>query len=31
LSEPLSAALFWSEDGNEAQLVWSRRRGDALA
>jgi uncharacterized protein (DUF736 family) len=26
LPEPLSAALFWSEDGNEAQLVWSRRR-----
>ncbi len=29
LSEPLSAALFWSEDGNQAQLVWSHRRGDA--
>ena len=26
LPEPLTAALFWSEDGNEAQLVWSRRR-----
>lgn len=28
LSEPLNAALFWSEDGSEAQLVWSRRRSD---
>lgn len=26
LSEPLNAALFWSEDGNEAQLVWNRRQ-----
>jgi uncharacterized protein (DUF736 family) len=26
LPEPLNAALFWSEDGNEAQLVWNRRR-----
>src|ERR1700675_3601674 len=26
LPEPLSAALFWSEDANEAQLVWNRRR-----
>lgn len=26
LSEPISAALFPSEDGNTAQLVWSRRR-----
>jgi uncharacterized protein (DUF736 family) len=26
LSEPISAALFPSEDGGEAQLVWSRRR-----
>ena len=26
LPEPLSAALFWSEDGSEAQLVWNRRR-----
>jgi uncharacterized protein (DUF736 family) len=26
LSEPISAALFQSEDGNEAQLVWSRRK-----
>lgn len=24
--EPLNAALFWSENGREAQLVWSRRR-----
>jgi len=23
----LNAALFWSEGDNEAQLVWSRRRG----
>ena len=28
LPEPLNAALFWSENGNEAQLVWSRRRAD---
>ena len=26
LPEPLNAALFWSENGAEAQLVWSRRR-----
>jgi len=26
LSEPISAALFPSEDGDEAQLVWNRRR-----
>jgi uncharacterized protein (DUF736 family) len=26
LSEPISAALFPSEDGGTAQLVWSRRR-----
>lgn len=26
LTEPISAALFPSEDGNTAQLVWSRRR-----
>ncbi len=25
LPEPLSAALFLSEDGSEAQLVWNRR------
>lgn len=25
LSEPISAALFPSEDGGEAQLVWNRR------
>jgi len=24
---PLNAALFWSADSNEGQLVWSRRRG----
>lgn len=28
LPEPLNAAFFWSEDGKEAQLVWSRRRVD---
>jgi uncharacterized protein (DUF736 family) len=28
LPEPLGAALFWSEDGNEAQLVWNRRRAE---
>jgi uncharacterized protein (DUF736 family) len=28
LPEPLNAALFWSEDGSEGQLVWSRRRVD---
>ena len=28
LAEPLNAALFWSEDGKEAQLVWNRRRAD---
>ncbi|HUZ62106.1 MAG TPA: DUF736 family protein [Acetobacteraceae bacterium] len=26
LNEPISAALFPSEDGGTAQLVWSRRR-----
>jgi uncharacterized protein (DUF736 family) len=26
LTEPISAALFPSEDGNTAQLLWSRRR-----
>jgi uncharacterized protein (DUF736 family) len=26
LPEPLNAALFWSENGNEAHLVWNRRR-----
>ena len=26
LSEPISAALFQSEDGKEAQLVWNRRK-----
>ena len=26
LPEPISAALFPSEEGKEAQLVWSRRR-----
>ena len=28
LPEPLSWALFQSEDGKEAQLVWNRRRDD---
>ena len=28
LPGPLSAALFQSEDGNEAQLVWNRRKGE---
>lgn len=26
LAEPISAALFQSDDGAKAQLVWSRRR-----
>ena len=29
-SEPISAALFQSEDGSEAQLVWSRRKGEGV-
>ena len=28
LPGPISAALFQSEDGNEAQLVWSRRKAE---
>jgi uncharacterized protein (DUF736 family) len=28
LPEPLSAALFQSDDGNGAQLVWNRRRAE---
>lgn len=28
LSEPVFAALFPSEDGSEAQLVWNRRRSE---
>ncbi len=28
LVKPISAALFPSEDGSSAQLVWSRRHGD---
>jgi uncharacterized protein (DUF736 family) len=28
LSEPLTAALFPSDDGVKAQLVWNRRRGE---
>ena len=28
LNEPISAALFPSEDGDEALLVWHRRTGD---
>jgi uncharacterized protein (DUF736 family) len=26
LPEPISAALFQSDDGKEAQLVWNRRK-----
>lgn len=26
LNEPVSAALFLSEDGNEAHLIWKRRQ-----
>jgi uncharacterized protein (DUF736 family) len=29
--EPISAAFFQSDDGNEAQLVWSRRKVEAAA
>jgi len=29
--QPISAALFQSEDGNEAHLVWSRRTMGAAA
>ena len=28
LPEPISAALFQSNDGYEAQLVWSRRKAE---
>lgn len=28
LPDPISAALFQSEDGNEAQLVWNRRKAE---
>ncbi len=28
LPEPISAALFQSDDGKQAQLVWNRRRTD---
>jgi uncharacterized protein (DUF736 family) len=28
LPEGISAALFEAEDGNEAQLIWSRRRSE---
>ncbi len=28
LPEPISAALFQSEDGKQAQLVWSRRKAE---
>lgn len=28
LPEPISAALFHSEDGKEAQLVWNRRKAE---
>ena len=30
LPEPISAALFQSEDGKEAQLVWNRRKPEGL-
>jgi uncharacterized protein (DUF736 family) len=30
LPEPISAALFQSEDGKEAQLVWDRRKAEGL-
>ena len=30
LPEPISAALFQSEDGKEAQLVWDRRKPEGL-
>ena len=29
LPEPISAALFQSDDGNEAQLVWNRPKAEA--
>jgi uncharacterized protein (DUF736 family) len=29
--EPISAALFQSEDRNEGQLVWSRRKVESPA
>lgn len=29
--EPISAALFRSEDGNQAELVWSRRKAERAA
>ena len=28
LPEPISAALFQSEDGKQAQLVWNRRKSE---
>jgi len=28
LPEPISAALFQSDDGKEAQLVWNRRKAE---
>ena len=31
LPDPISAALFQSADGNEAQLVWNRRKADGAA
>jgi uncharacterized protein (DUF736 family) len=30
LPEPISAALFHSEDGKDAQLVWNRRKAEGL-
>ncbi len=29
LAEPISAAMFFGAEGNDAQLVWSRRRKDS--
>lgn len=28
LAQPLTAALFWSADSSDAQLVWNRRRAE---
>jgi uncharacterized protein (DUF736 family) len=29
LAEPISAAMFFGEEGRDAQLVWNRRRKDS--
>ena len=31
LSESITAALFQSDDGNQAQLVWNRRKAEGSA